>query len=95
VEYFAVFMYPLLKRVGQSDRLRNSPFQFLPPDWLDFFAQHGWDKRQVVYTSDVARRFRRSPPMPWWGRIVVRLTGNKARDRMRESTGYMLLAPRP
>jgi len=93
VEYFAVHVYGYLKRVARSAVLRNAPFQFFPTDWDGFFKKHGWVRKEIHYTIEIAERVKRMMPLPWWAKLLVRFSGKKALQRMRTSTGYMLLTP--
>lgn len=92
-EYYAPHVYPYLRRIGHSNRMRNAPFQFFPPDWLVFFAQHGWLKHDIRYGLDVGERFNRRSPLNWFARLFLRYSA-EARERLRTGSGYMLMTPR-
>ena len=94
-EYFSPRAYRYLKAVGRSARLRNAPFQFFPQDWDRFFLERGWMRKEIHYNSEIAQRFHRRPPMPWWAGILLRFANQEALEQMRTNVGYMLLAPRP
>lgn len=94
VEYFSARVYPYLKRVAQSSAMRNAPFQFFPPDWDEFFLQHGWRRDKAQYFFDAGERCNRKMPIPWWARLLVRLSSERALQQMRSSMGYLLLTPR-
>jgi methyltransferase (TIGR00027 family) len=93
-EYFSPAVYGYLRAAARSRAMANAPFQFFPPDWLGFFAQHGWVKKEIRYGSQIAMRFRRMPPMPWWGRIMMRFASAERMARMRTMSGYLLMEPR-
>ncbi|MEO8307475.1 MAG: SAM-dependent methyltransferase [Pseudomonadota bacterium] len=94
VEYFAEFVYPYLRAVGTSARMKNAPFRFFPQDWDGFFLDNGWERREIRYSSEISRRFGRAPPMPLLARIFMKIARKKTMQRMASSTGYLLLGPR-
>lgn len=94
LEYFTSQVYRYLKRRARTGVMRNAPFQFFPPDWDGFFLQHGWQRNQIDYFMDTAQRFNRMMPIPWWARLLVKMSNDEARQRMRTGMGYMLLTPR-
>jgi len=92
-EYFAPAVYGYLKAATRSRVMANAPFQFFPTEWLGFFAQHGWVKKEIRYGSQVAMRYRRMPPMPWWGRIMMKFASPERIAQARTMTGYLLMEP--
>jgi len=94
LEYFSTQVYPYLKSRTRSGVMRNAPFQFFPEDWDGFFLDHGWRRDHIQYFMDVGHRHNRMMPLPWWGRLLVRLSNEAAREKMRTGMGYMLLTPR-
>jgi methyltransferase (TIGR00027 family) len=93
-EYFAPQVYPYLRATARSRRMRNAPFQFYPRDWIGFFQGEGWEEKEIRYASSIMQRFKRRPPMPWWGRLLLKFANQEAIDRMRKSSGFMLMTPR-
>jgi methyltransferase (TIGR00027 family) len=94
-EFFSPVAYPYIRAAARRRQMVNAPFRFLPADWPGFFAQHGWVKKELRYGSEIAIRFRRRPPMPWWARFVMRLMSRKRRMEGMRAAGYQLLAPGP
>lgn len=94
LEFFSTRVYPYLKSRTRSGVMRNAPFQFFPEDWDGFFFRHGWQRDDIQYFADVGQRHNRTMPLPWWGRLLMRLSNQEARERMRTGMGYMLLTPR-
>jgi O-methyltransferase involved in polyketide biosynthesis len=92
-EYFSPRVYGRLKAVAKIPQLANSPFRFFPANWTAFFQEHGWARQEIRYSSEVALRFHRMPPMPWWVRLLIRFMGRKARHQARTMTGFMLMTP--
>lgn len=92
-EYFDPVAYPYIRAAARRRQMVNAPFRFLPADWLGFFAQHGWQKQDLRFGSEVAIRFKRRPPMPWWAMIAMRLMSRKKRMQGMRAAGYQLLVP--
>jgi methyltransferase (TIGR00027 family) len=92
-EYFAPQVYRHLQIVSKTPMLANSPFRFFPADWVGFFLKHGWARKEIHYSTEVAMRFRRRPPMNWWGRLLVSFMSKETQERMRKMTGYALMTP--
>jgi methyltransferase (TIGR00027 family) len=94
LEYFSTQVYPYLKSRTRSGVMRNAPFQFFPEDWNGFFVRRGWQRGDIQYFMDIGQRHNRMMPIPWWARLLVRLSNEEARQKMRTGMGYMLLTPR-
>lgn len=92
-EYFEPQAYRFIRAASARRQMVNAPFRFLPADWLGFFAQHGWAKQDIRFGSEIAIRFRRRPPMPWWAQIAMRLMSRKKRMQGTRAAGYQLLVP--
>lgn len=93
-EYFASGVYRWLRRAARSRVMANAPFRFFPADWLGFFARHGWVKQEIRYGGDVAIRFRRKPPFPWWARILMTFASRERIEQGKRMSGYLLMVPR-
>jgi methyltransferase (TIGR00027 family) len=94
VEYFSPGVYGYLRAAARTRQMANAPFRFFPADWFGFFERNGWVKKEIHYSSEVAMRFKRMPPMPWWGRIMMKFMSKERMERARRATGYMLLVPK-
>jgi methyltransferase (TIGR00027 family) len=94
VEYFSPRSYRYLQMAARTRQMANAPFQFFPADWFGFFESNGWLKKEIHYSSEVAMRFRRMPPMPWWGRIMMKFMSAERMEEARRTTGYVLMVPR-
>jgi methyltransferase (TIGR00027 family) len=94
VEYFSPGVYLYLKAAARMRQMANAPFQFFPVDWYGFFEQNGWVKKEIHYSSEVAMRFRRMPPMPWWGRLRMMFMSAEKMEQAGKATGYALMAPK-
>jgi methyltransferase (TIGR00027 family) len=94
-EYFAPPVYEHLRRLSRTPMLANSPFRFFPADWVGFFQAQGWERKEIHYSTEVAKRFHRRPPIPWLGRLLVSLMSKEKKERMWKMTGYALMTPRP
>lgn len=93
-EYFSVRAYPYIRRAARARQMMNAPFRFFPADWLGFFAQHSWQKQDIRYGSDIAIRFKRQWPMPWWARLMIRFMSREKLQQGMRASGYQLLVPR-
>jgi methyltransferase (TIGR00027 family) len=94
VEYLSPGVYRYLRSAARMRQMANAPFQFFPADWFGFFARNGWVKKEIHYSSEVAMRFRRMPPIPWWARLMMKFMSKERMEQARKSTGYMLMVPR-
>jgi methyltransferase (TIGR00027 family) len=96
VDYFSPETMRYRKRIAASRHMRAVPFQFEPPDWFAFFAQHGWKPAEMRYLADAAVRCHRRMPLPFLVRLVVKirrlLSGGKG-DGLKRYAGYALLKP--
>lgn len=92
-EYFSPLVYKYLKAAARSRVMANAPFQFFPADWLGFFERNGWVKKELRYGSEVAERFGRTPPIPWWARLMLRFASAERIRQVRTSAGYLLMVP--
>ncbi|MEP6764514.1 MAG: SAM-dependent methyltransferase [Gemmatimonadaceae bacterium] len=64
VDYFSRQVIAMRRRAGLRERMQNAPFQFDPPNWNEFFLNHGWRVGQMTYLSDEAMRRNRAVPLP-------------------------------
>lgn len=87
-EYFSPLVYPQLKKGVRTKKMRNAPFLFYPDDWFGFFRALGWKRKDIRFSADIARRFGRRQPMPWYARLLIPLMLPKMKQRMGQLTGY-------
>lgn len=92
-EYFAEEIYKYLDTPERRRAMKNAPFVFFPPDWMGFFAQHGWKPREYGWLGDAAIATGRRPPMPWWAAILSALFPRQSRERIRRQTAYVIYEP--
>jgi methyltransferase (TIGR00027 family) len=76
-------------------RLRAAPFQFIVPDWIDYFRQRGWQALERRRLTDMARQLARRPPLRWHRWLLYALMPPAMRRRLQERAGYVMLAPVP
>jgi len=93
-EYFSPRVYRYLRTAARTRVMARAPFQFFPADWLGFFAQHGWVQKEIHYGSEVARRFGRKPPIPWFARLLMLFASHERIREAMKSSGYLLLVPK-
>ncbi|MGZ3797613.1 MAG: class I SAM-dependent methyltransferase [Pseudobdellovibrionaceae bacterium] len=94
--FWIVDYYPphLLKYFLSKKRLRqmrNAPFRFRPPDWFAFFAQHGWQKREIRYTEEESAKLGRPMPLPILAKMLLFIFGPLLSDKFKRSSAYVLL----
>lgn len=92
-EYLSPQVYPYMQALARTPMLANSPFRFFPQDWKGFFLGNGWATQEVRYSTEIARRHGRMPPTRWWMHLMLLFMSQAAKDRVRPSTGFMLMAP--
>ena len=91
-EYLSPLTYRFYRGSSRMKTLARAPFQFFPPDWIGFFASHGWKHVETRHATDITRRFKRRPPVPWWARLVLMLVSKERREQMNKMSGFMLMA---
>lgn len=91
-EYFSGISYRFMKKFATTGPLANAPFRFFPPDWMEFFRERGWQQKEIHYYGEIARRFRRTPPMPLLARMVLAVMSKQRVEQMRKLSGYLLLS---
>ncbi|MEO6081265.1 MAG: SAM-dependent methyltransferase [Steroidobacteraceae bacterium] len=92
-EYFSPQVYRYLRATARSRQMANAPFRFFPADWQAFFSDHGWARKEIHYSSEVAQRFNRTPPMPWFAKLLLPFASKETLERMRLMSGYALMTP--
>lgn len=94
-EYISASTYPYLKNKKRQEKLKNSPFVFFPPDWLDFFKQQRWNAKEMRYAGEMSVKLGRPILLPWWVRAIVSLAGAKAQKQLQQSSAYVLFEKAP
>lgn len=89
-EYLHPRVYPHLKTRTHKVKMRNSPFLFFPKNWFDFFKNLGWVELETRYTDEIAVEFSRTPPMPWYAKLIVPLLPQKTKEEISKSIGYVI-----
>lgn len=91
-EYFDREVYRYINTPGRMKRMANAPFRFFPDDWLGFFAERGWDVREIRFLGEESLRLGRDIPAPWWA-FVFRIFFDRERyRRFQRMMGYVLFA---
>lgn len=93
---FWVQDYTLARRPPKklTKKLKNAPFRFHHPDPLGFFAEFGWEVRNVIKAMDEAERLGRPFPVAFPWNLLMRLIPKEKKDRAREAMGYVLFESR-
>lgn len=89
-EYFDARVYPYLKQALHRQKMRNAPFLFFPEKWNEFFQKLGWEPKETRYSGEIAREFKRMPPMPTWMRFILPFMPKKMKDANVRMAGYMI-----
>ena len=89
-EYFSPEVYRYLKASLRTQKMRNAPFRFYPDDWFGFFSALGWKKKAITYSGEIAKRFGRRPPMPWFARLLMPILPAALKERAARSSGYVV-----
>jgi len=88
-EYFHPRVYKYLKSTVRT-KMKNAPFQFYPENWFVFFKTYGWSELETRFGSEVAKEFKRLPPMPWYARLLLPLVPEKIKQQARRLVGYVI-----
>ncbi|MDH5299931.1 MAG: SAM-dependent methyltransferase [Gammaproteobacteria bacterium] len=93
-DYFSPASYEYRRRSGMSQAMKNAPFLFEPADYYGFFAQIGWQPKEVRYFPIEADRLLRPAPFPLPLRLAMRLLAMFAsaerRREMKRYAGFVL-----
>ena len=93
-EYFDPAVYKYLKSNVRTKKMKNAPFLFYPPDWLAFFLERGWVTKDLQYSYEIAKKYGRKVPMPWFA-ILFRIFASKALlEKSEKMAGYLLFRRR-
>jgi methyltransferase (TIGR00027 family) len=94
VEFFSEFSYRYMRRVGQSRQMANSPFRFFPTNWMEFFRERGWERKELHFHGEIARRFHRPAPAPWLAKVAMLFMRKERVAQLQRLSGYLLLQRR-
>jgi methyltransferase (TIGR00027 family) len=75
------------------DKLKNAPFKFHPPDWIQFFVDHRWQVKEMRYYVDESERTGRRFKLSWWLILRILFIPRKKRREMRKWSGFAVLEP--
>ena len=89
-EWFHSKLYRYLRAGPRMERLKNTPFQFLPSDWFGLLKANGWRPLEIKYLSDEGRNLKRPMPVPCLGRLFLFLAGNAAAEQRLRLMAYVV-----
>jgi methyltransferase (TIGR00027 family) len=89
-EYFHRKVYRYLQQSRKMEAMKNAPFRFYPDDWFGFFKGVGWVPKETRYKGEIAREFKRMPPMPFIVRLVFFMLPKKVRQEAGRMTGFVI-----
>jgi len=94
-DYMSREAFERRKKTALTQKLKSAPFIFNPLDWFAFFRERGWRVAEMSYYADTARRHRRPIPLPFWPKLILKLTmpftPAHQREGFRKSAGFALL----
>ncbi len=89
-EYFSPEVYRYIKSRARTQKMKNAPFLFTPPDWMGFFAKSGWLPYKIRYNSEVAEESGRKVPLPWFAHVFKIFASKSFKEKSRKMSGYMI-----
>jgi methyltransferase (TIGR00027 family) len=87
-EYFSASMYPHLQARERTQLMKHAPFRFYPADWRGFFRAQGWVVHEARYLAEEGMKLGRPMPVPWWARLLYRLTPKDKAAKYLRQMGY-------
>jgi hypothetical protein len=87
-DYFSPLLLAYVKR---RPGMGNAPIRFNPPNWEEFFAEHGWRLAELRYLGEESQRLRRPVPLPPFVRLMRAFASRERRRQMLRNTGYASL----
>jgi methyltransferase (TIGR00027 family) len=78
-------------RRRMNRHLRKAPFRFHPPAWEPFFADHGWQVRELRYYAEEAERLNRPLQLPWRYKMLKLIISRKREQKLRRMAGVAWL----
>ncbi|MEZ4703967.1 MAG: SAM-dependent methyltransferase [Bdellovibrionota bacterium] len=91
VEYHAKEMYRHLRGKRKDEEMGGSPFRFFPQEWIPFFENHGWAKKDLFYLGEEGKNLGRPFPIPTWAKVLQPLIPKRERDKLLKMSGFLLL----
>jgi methyltransferase (TIGR00027 family) len=89
-EYFHRKVYRYLKATVRTLKMKRAPLLFYPDDWYGFFNNLGWRQKETGYTAQIAREFKRKPPMPKWAALIFRFLPARVQEESMRMAGYVV-----
>lgn len=90
-DYLSPAVYRYLQTTQRRQQMQNAPFQFFPPEGLDFFRTRGWNIRELSYLPEVGEKLGRTMPLPWFIKLFRPIMPKSVRQRLQRTSGYMIL----
>ena len=91
IERYTKRFLELSQKAPLTQQLDNARFRFDPDDWDAFFLARGWRRGETRFFAAEGKRHRRSPPIPWWWKLVVALTPEQHRREFAEMSAFVIL----
>ncbi len=75
-----------------AKQLKAAPFLFQPGDWFKFFADCGWQVRNVISSAEESERLNKSYPFVFPQGLLMRALPREMRRKIMSVSGAALLA---
>jgi methyltransferase (TIGR00027 family) len=96
-DYISASTLRYRRRRSVRRQMQHAPFLFEPPDYFQFFREHGWREQSAHYLWEEGERLRRPMPVPGWARLLWLLRNvlktPAQRLARRRFMGYVLFEP--
>jgi len=92
-EYHSKKLYKHQRSKKKNNEMGNSPFQFFPENWLEFFSKNGWLETETFYLNEKGKELGRPFPLPFWARAISPLLPKKEIEKIDKMLGFVLLRP--
>lgn len=89
-EYLHPKVYKHLQGALRTAQMKNAAFLFYPSDWFGFFKKIGWVEKETRYSGEIAKEFKRLPPMPVIAKLFMFLMPEKMKQQSMRMTGYIV-----
>jgi methyltransferase (TIGR00027 family) len=91
-DYNSPELVKMLNNPRRKREMKNAPFLFNPPDWFEFYKEHGWKPRELRYIGDESGRLGRPMPLPWIFKLLSPLFKlSKRAQASKRMNGYAIM----
>lgn len=87
-EYYSPEILDFLRTPKRLKQMINSPFQFYPDNWFEFFKNTGWIEKETKYFGIESEKYGRTPPTPSW--LKADLANTIKKNSIKYYLGYTI-----